>query len=232
MVLWPSSRTASRRCRYWLSLGTATLLAGCVVVPPGPLIRVSPGPGKGAAQFQSDDLNCRSLAGHQAMSRAGVAGPADQYTVQRFYDDAYAQCMVAAGHVVPGYATPMAGPIGPDPALVRAIQNELQRMGYLDEAPDGAFGGRTRAGIQAFERDNGLPVTGAPTQRVLGRMRGAVAGGAGSAPAANAVAPSWVAPMTRPAAVGPATPGANPSAPPTDTTSAPAPSWVAPVKPQ
>jgi peptidoglycan hydrolase-like protein with peptidoglycan-binding domain len=54
-----------------------------------------------------------------------------------------------------------------DLQLVRAIQRELAVRGYAPGPVDGLAGIVTRAAIMAFERDNGLPLTGEPTDALL-----------------------------------------------------------------
>ncbi len=54
--------------------------------------------------------------------------------------------------------------------VVRGIQRELDTRGYAPGAPDGVPGLVTRAAIMAFEHDNGIALTGEPTQELLGRI--------------------------------------------------------------
>jgi peptidoglycan hydrolase-like protein with peptidoglycan-binding domain len=61
------------------------------------------------------------------------------------------------------------------------IQNALGRAGYYNGPIDGAMGPGTRRALSAFQSDNGLPVTGTPTNSTLGALRNQgylVAGGA------------------------------------------------------
>jgi hypothetical protein len=58
-----------------------------------------------------------------------------------------------------------------DPAIVRAIQAELQRAGYDVGPVDGRLGPRTREAIRQYEQQNGLAVDGSPSQALLDRMR-------------------------------------------------------------
>ena len=44
--------------------------------------------------------------------------------------------------------------------LVLVLQEGLFTLGYYDGAIDGLPGPATRAAVEAFQRDNGLPVTG------------------------------------------------------------------------
>jgi hypothetical protein len=56
-------------------------------------------------------------------------------------------------------------------SLVAAAQEELAGLGYYGGAIDGAFGPRTSAAVQRFQRDYGLAVTGrldAATRASLG----------------------------------------------------------------
>ncbi len=74
----------------------------------------------------------------------------------------------AAGALSPSTA-PASQP-APDAALVVLIQDRLDRIGYDPGPIDGRFGARTRAALEGFERDAGLPVTGEPSQTVLAAL--------------------------------------------------------------
>jgi peptidoglycan hydrolase-like protein with peptidoglycan-binding domain len=50
---------------------------------------------------------------------------------------------------------------------VRAVQIALQKKGYNVGNTDGIFNADTRAAVNRFERDNGLPETGSITPSVL-----------------------------------------------------------------
>ncbi len=57
------------------------------------------------------------------------------------------------------------------PALVVKVQEALIARGYDPGPVDGIYGYRTRLAVRAFQRDNGLPVTGylnRPTLDLLG----------------------------------------------------------------
>ena len=76
-----------------------------------------------------------------------------------------------------------------EPDLTRAVQRELQVLGYDSGSIDGVAGLTTRAAIMAFEWDQGSPLTGEPSQHTLqallmGNGRGGQAG------ASSGVAPS------------------------------------------
>jgi peptidoglycan hydrolase-like protein with peptidoglycan-binding domain len=51
--------------------------------------------------------------------------------------------------------------------LVTAIQRELAARGYSGGPADGKLRDETRRAISSFEKDNGLPVTGAPSDALL-----------------------------------------------------------------
>jgi peptidoglycan hydrolase-like protein with peptidoglycan-binding domain len=52
-------------------------------------------------------------------------------------------------------------------AVVRAVQIALQKKGYRVGNTDGIFNADTRAAVNRFERDSGLPETGSITPDVL-----------------------------------------------------------------
>ena len=54
--------------------------------------------------------------------------------------------------------------------LVTAIQRELAARGYARGPADGKLGDETRRAIAAFEKEHGLPVTGAPSDDLLRRI--------------------------------------------------------------
>ncbi|MEF2553950.1 peptidoglycan-binding domain-containing protein [Aurantimonas sp. A2-1-M11] len=67
-----------------------------------------------------------------------------------------------------------------DKSGIRAIQSELNARGYDAGAPDGLDGRQTRSAIAAFQRDNGLDVTGSPSLDLLDALTGAGTASAGS----------------------------------------------------
>jgi len=128
-----------------------------------------------------------------------------QMSIQQQYDNAYSQCMYSHGDQVPGYAPiataapPPRMMSGPDPALVRATQNELIRLQYLTGGADGAMGPMTSNAIRSYERASGLPVDGAVSPSLLARLQSTPSGaGAAAAQPTNASAPAgWVQPKTQ-----------------------------------
>ena len=53
---------------------------------------------------------------------------------------------------------------------VQAIQHRLNELGYDTGVVDGLFGRKTRAAIQAFQRDNGIAVDGNASQSLLQKI--------------------------------------------------------------
>ena len=82
----------------------------------------------------------------------------------------------------PAQATPAATPAddGIDDLtrrdLVRAVQEELNRLGFDAGTPDGLFGPSTRGAIQAFERSAGREAAGEATPDLLRALRAADSG--------------------------------------------------------
>lgn len=56
------------------------------------------------------------------------------------------------------------------PETVRALQRELTQRGYEPGAADGTIGLATRAAVMAYEQDQGIPVTGEPSEALLKRL--------------------------------------------------------------
>ncbi|HHH38528.1 MAG TPA: peptidoglycan-binding protein [Sedimenticola sp.] len=56
-------------------------------------------------------------------------------------------------------------------ALVRAVQQALNRLGYDAGPADGLAGSRTRKAIRAFQRTAGVPVDGRPSNTLLRQLR-------------------------------------------------------------
>ncbi len=61
----------------------------------------------------------------------------------------------------------------PDPQqqLVRAIQTELQRLGYYTDDIDGSLGRRTIMAIQTYEIVSDRDITGQPSEELLADLR-------------------------------------------------------------
>ncbi len=82
------------------------VLGGCAVRPPAPSVAALPGPGKGVAQFQRDERDCRASAA-VAVSPVFVGEAA-----QRQFDAAYSQCMLRSGEALE-VPPPVLRPAGP-----------------------------------------------------------------------------------------------------------------------
>jgi hypothetical protein len=90
------------------------------------------------------------------------------------------------------------------PPNMRQAQDILRKKGFDVGTPDGVAGAKTRHAIQAFQRAQGLPVTGELNVNTWQRLR-APAAAAPAAPAAPAAAPPPAAvhpPLPRPAVAG------------------------------
>ncbi|RLA50422.1 MAG: hypothetical protein DRR42_13230, partial [Gammaproteobacteria bacterium] len=62
-------------------------------------------------------------------------------------------------------------PARPTPdATVQAIQGRLNELGYSAGTPDGLFGNKTKAAIQAFERNSGLEIQGLANVSLLRQL--------------------------------------------------------------
>jgi peptidoglycan hydrolase-like protein with peptidoglycan-binding domain len=60
---------------------------------------------------------------------------------------------------------------GPEKSVITELQKELAGRGLYDGKIDGISGSRTRAAIVAFEKSEGLPVTGEPSPQVLDQIK-------------------------------------------------------------
>jgi S1-C subfamily serine protease len=127
----------------------------------------------------------------------------------------------------PGPAAPAQGQA--ETTSVAAAQRALAALGYSPGAADGVIGPRTRQAIAAFQRDNGLPVTGEPdrpTMAALGRVVSAQASGTNGKPPPIGTAPPAVAAPPRPLPGAPH--AANGKPPPGADRPVPLPAGVAP----
>lgn len=160
-------------CR-WAGLGAFLALAGCARTPLEPTIVAAPGPGRSFASFQQDWGTCKDTAAQRVAARTG------RLAMQRQYDTAFGQCMYARGDQVAGYPAvilymppePARRHLArkPSPELVRDIQGELLRLDYLQSAPDGSLGPKTRSAIRQFERGHGMAPTATVSKSLLDRL--------------------------------------------------------------
>ena len=61
------------------------------------------------------------------------------------------------------------GGLAPD-EIVSNVQSELQRLGYFSYAVDGVMGPLTREALMRYQRDQGLPITGAVDADTVGSL--------------------------------------------------------------
>lgn len=223
--------------RFAAGLALALGMAGCVQAPTGPTVSVTPGPNKSAEEFQADQSACMTQAQQETagarqgfnsaqianMLNGGTPDPtttgAAQASVQQQYDADYSQCMAVRGNLVPGFQT--AGydqGIGPNGAVVRAIQHQLRRLGYLRGPVDGVYGPATQNAVMTYQRANGLAPDGMPSEDLLASLRNTPgpAHARWRAPASSAAAEpegksaGWVSPPSSGASTG-VTPAAEPA---------------------
>lgn len=57
--------------------------------------------------------------------------------------------------------------VGDSGSAVESIQRKLKRLDYLDGVADGIYGGQTAMAVRAFQRDEGLKVTGEVDHKTL-----------------------------------------------------------------
>jgi peptidoglycan hydrolase-like protein with peptidoglycan-binding domain len=70
----------------------------------------------------------------------------------------------------PTVAPPVRQPATSDRALIEQIQASLTALGLYRDTVDGIFGSRTRAAIEAYQRQAGIPVTGEPSESLALRL--------------------------------------------------------------
>ena len=92
-----------RALRCAIVAGAAALVTGCVMMPTGPMIGALPGSQKSGPEFQSDDNACRGEANAFV---SGVYPSGTSYSLQRYYDVKYLECMYAHGNRVPAEFAP------------------------------------------------------------------------------------------------------------------------------
>jgi hypothetical protein len=95
-------------------------------------------------------------------------------TIQQQYDNAFAQCMYARGNDVPGFPphAQAASTLSPnDPALVKAVQEQLIRLQILPPPADGIAGPQTISAITRFQQQAGMPATGQASSTLLARLQ-------------------------------------------------------------
>jgi peptidoglycan hydrolase-like protein with peptidoglycan-binding domain len=133
----------------------------------------------------SYDTSYGAGTGLAAGAAVGADGAANATaTMQQRYDNSFVQCMFAKGESVPGLTPAVSsyasqGRSASDP-MVRAIQAELVRTGFLGGGVDGSYGPATRSAILSFERANGLGADPSATSSLLAHLRSAPSASSGS----------------------------------------------------
>lgn len=112
-------------------------------------------------------------AASQAGKRLGLG---DQDEEQERQEQTEAPSPQPALHVTPSQPVQPAAPSSPryDRAQVLTIQKNLNALGYNVGAADGLYGPGTRRGIEAFQRDRGMPVDGKPSPAMQAKLDNAV----------------------------------------------------------
>ncbi|MGH7155935.1 MAG: peptidoglycan-binding domain-containing protein [Acetobacteraceae bacterium] len=105
----------------------------------------------------------------------GVTSSNAQVGIQQQYDNAFAKCMFAKGNSVPGMGSMMVqsppAPAYSSASLTRAVQVQLNRLGYLSGPPDGVLGHNTSTAISTYQRTIGMPIDGMPSEPLLARLQ-------------------------------------------------------------
>jgi len=109
----------------------------------------------------------------------GTAGGAyashgQQQATQRYFDQAYGQCLYSRGNNVQGF--PPQAQLGTslssnNQGLVRSVQTELIRLRYLAPPADGLSGPSTISAITRFQQNDGMPPTGQASATLLARLQ-------------------------------------------------------------
>lgn len=144
----------------------------------------------GGGSFGTDDGKFAEL-----WLPAGATGPKylllNNFNVFKTYNraDSYA---FAVGLLADAIATPQVGPVAAWPthlrplsvADIKRLQSGLNSLGYNAGGADGIPGRRTKAALQAFQKDSGLVADGYPTQEMLALVTG------GGTPQVSSLGPS------------------------------------------
>jgi len=112
---------------------------------------------------------------------AGLDGPAflvlKNFSVIKRYNnsDVYALTVLLLADQLAGRPAPKTPWLRPPDSLTFLERREMQQLlttrGLYHGESDGSFGDESRAALQSFERQKGLPVTGRPTQNLLKMLR-------------------------------------------------------------
>ncbi|MDR0477278.1 MAG: lytic murein transglycosylase [Desulfobulbaceae bacterium] len=126
-----------------------------------------------------------ALPDSQAMAMlklpAGLDGPAflllPNFAALKHYNnsDTYALAVLLLSDQLAGRPSPKTPWRKPPDALTFLERREMQQLlstrGLYHGEVDGSFGDESRAALQSFEQQRGLPVTGRPTQNLLNALR-------------------------------------------------------------
>lgn len=106
----------------------------------------------------------------------GVAGPG---TLKILYSDKAPKTSTAAS------STGETLEMGMNGTAVRALQNQLKKLGYLKGSVDGSFGEATRSAVVAFQQNNGLTADGKAGTATLNKVYSENARSADASPSGN-----------------------------------------------
>lgn len=106
----------------------------------------------------------------------GIFGPRTQHAIQLLQSDLNLEITGIADEEL--QRTILSGQLGPyDPYIplnrgskglrTKIMQERLRELGYLADAADGIYGGRTHKAVQLFQSENGLPASDGATRNTL-----------------------------------------------------------------
>ncbi|MDP5218065.1 lytic murein transglycosylase [Ruegeria sp. 2205SS24-7] len=130
------------------------------------------------------DVNGRAVPDYGAASvilPAGTSGPAfmifNNFTVITRYNNSTSY-VIGIGHLADRIkgGPPIRGSFPPDAQGMtlkdrKELQSRLTAAGYDTQGADGVIGSNTTSAITAYQRANGLPVTGQPSRELLQTLR-------------------------------------------------------------
>ena len=102
--------------------------------------------------------------------------------MRRPFASARAICFGLALGLSPVAASSVLAALSPEYSI-RNVQQALNTLGYTAGTADGKMGAKTRTAISAYQRDNGLAPTGAPSAELYDRLLASVSSGARPQPA-------------------------------------------------
>ena len=152
----------------------------------------------------------KAVRAFQKNNGLGVDGTAGILTLTKMYSSEAVAATATAVSAAEGAGTATAKPAatatpapddsnlkkGSSGSAVKAMQEQLIKLGYLTGKADGKFGAKTYAALVAFQKANRLTadgIAGAKTQAKLGSGSAVAASGGGTAVAAATAAPVKVA---------------------------------------